>query len=97
MKRIVILDGKTLGDIKLEKLSEIGEVKYYDTTDISEVKDRVRDANIVLTNKVVLNRENLKKSFSIDVNISEIEVEGKKYDSIIPLDLDEEDVNKFKL
>ena len=28
MKRIVILDGKTLGDIKLEKLSEIGEVKY---------------------------------------------------------------------
>ena len=46
MKRIVILDGKTLGDIKLEKLSEIGEVKYYDTTDISEVKDRVRDANI---------------------------------------------------
>nr|WP_245544151.1 ABC transporter ATP-binding protein [Peptoniphilus timonensis] len=41
----------------------------------------------------VLNRENLKKSFSIDVNISEIEVEGKKYDSIIPLDLDERDKN----
>ena len=47
MKKIVILDGKTLGDIRLEKLSEIGEVKYYDTTDISEVKERVREANIV--------------------------------------------------
>ena len=66
MKRIVILDGKTLGDIKLEKLSEIGEVKYYDTTDISEVKDRVRDANIVLTNKVVLNRENLSDANNLE-------------------------------
>ncbi|MDU2489413.1 MAG: D-2-hydroxyacid dehydrogenase [Clostridium celatum] len=66
MKRIVILDGKTLGDIKLEKLSEIGEVKYYDTTDISEVKERVRDANIVLTNKVVLNRENLSEANNLE-------------------------------
>ena len=66
MKRIVILDGKTLGNIKLEKLSEIGEVKYYDTTDISEVKERVREANIVLTNKVVLNRENLSEANNLE-------------------------------
>ncbi|MDU5263263.1 MAG: D-2-hydroxyacid dehydrogenase, partial [Clostridium celatum] len=62
----VILDGKTLGDISLEKLSEIGEVKYYDTTDISEVKERVREANIVLTNKVVLNRENLSEANNLE-------------------------------
>lgn len=66
MKKIVILDGKTLGDIKLEKLSEIGEVKYYDTTDISEVKERVSEANIVLTNKVVLNRENLSDANNLE-------------------------------
>lgn len=66
MKKIVILDGKTLGDIKLDKLSEIGEVKYYDTTDISEVKERVREANIVLTNKVVLNRENLSDANNLE-------------------------------
>ena len=66
MKKIVILDGKTLGDIRLEKLSEIGEVKYYDTTDISEVKERVREANIVLTNKVVLNRENLSEANNLE-------------------------------
>lgn len=66
MKKIVILDGKTLGDIKLEKLSKIGEVKYYDTTDISEVKERVREANIVLTNKVVLNRENLSEANNLE-------------------------------
>ena len=66
MKKIVILDGKTLGDIDLEKLREIGEVKYYDTTDSSEVKDRVREANIVLTNKVVLNRENLSEASNLE-------------------------------
>lgn len=66
MKKIVILDGKTLGDINLEKLKEIGEVKYYDTTDSSEVKGRVREANIVLTNKVVLNRENLSEASNLE-------------------------------
>lgn len=66
MKKIVILDGKALGDISLEKLSEIGEVKYYETTDISEVKDRIREANIVLTNKVVLNRENLSEANNLE-------------------------------
>lgn len=66
MKKIVILDGKTLGDISLEKLSEIGEVRYYDTTDISEVKERVREANIVLTNKVILNRENLSEANNLE-------------------------------
>ncbi|EKY26296.1 D-2-hydroxyacid dehydrogenase [Clostridium celatum] len=59
MKKIVILDGKALGDVELEKLKEIGEVFYYDTTLENEVSDRIKDANIVLTNKVVLNRENL--------------------------------------
>ena len=66
MKKIVILDGKTLGDISLEKLNEFGEVKYYDTTDISEVKERVREANIILTNKVVLNRENLSDANNLE-------------------------------
>lgn len=37
MKKIVILDGKTLGDISIEKLNEIGEVQYYEATDESQV------------------------------------------------------------
>ena len=66
MKKIVILDGKTLGDVSLEKLSEFGEIKYYDTTDISEVKERIREANIILTNKVILNRENLSDANNLE-------------------------------
>lgn len=66
MKKIVILDGKTLGDVNLEGLKEIGEVKYYDTTSTNEVKERVREANIILTNKVVLNRENLSEANNLE-------------------------------
>lgn len=59
MKNIVVLDGKTLGNVNLESLSEFGKVTYYETTKPEEVRDRVKDANIILTNKVVLNESNL--------------------------------------
>ena len=39
MKKIVILDGKTLGNIDLEKLNEIGEVDYYEFTSEDEVSN----------------------------------------------------------
>ena len=57
MKKIVILDGKTLGNIDLEKLNEIGEVDYYEFTSEDEVSNRIKDANIILTNKVILNED----------------------------------------
>ena len=38
----------------------------------------------------VLNGENLKKSFSVEVKIEKISVEGKDYESIIPLGIAEE-------
>lgn len=59
MKKIVILDGKTLGGLEFSKLEEFGTVEYYDTTSPEEVVSRIKDANIILTNKVVLNSENL--------------------------------------
>ena len=59
MKKIVILDGKTLGGLEFSKLEEFGTVEYYETTSPEEVISRIKDANIILTNKVVLNSENL--------------------------------------
>lgn len=66
MKKIVILDGKTLGDISIEKLNEIGEVQYYEATDESQVVERIKDANIILTNKVLLNRNNMKDAKNLE-------------------------------
>jgi glycerate dehydrogenase len=56
--RIVILDKKTLGDdIDLSKFSNFGEVVMYESTTKQETKTRVQDANIVITNKVVIDKE----------------------------------------
>jgi glycerate dehydrogenase len=67
MKKIVVLDGKTLGNVDYIKLNEFGEVIYYDLTLKEEVADRVKDANIVLTNKVLLNEENLRGADSLEL------------------------------
>jgi len=55
MKKIVVLDGRTLGNVDYIKLNEFGQVVYYDLTLKEEVAYRIKDANIILTNKVVLN------------------------------------------
>lgn len=67
MKKIVILDGKTLGELDFTKLREFGELAYYDTTKPEEVVERIKDANIVLTNKVVLNENNLKEAKNLEL------------------------------
>lgn len=67
MKKIVILDGKTLGNVDYIKLNEFGQVIYYDSTLEDEVSERIKDANIILTNKVVLNEENLKYAENVEL------------------------------
>ncbi|AOR23031.1 D-2-hydroxyacid dehydrogenase [Clostridium taeniosporum] len=67
MKEIVVLDGKTLGNIDFSKLNEFGNVTYYDLTSSNEVEDRIKNANIVLTNKVVLNENNLKNAKNLEL------------------------------
>lgn len=56
MKKIVILDAFTVnpGDLSWDGLKRLGEVTAYDRTAKDEVVDRCRDAEIVLTNKVVM-------------------------------------------
>ena len=54
--KIVILDGFTLnpGDLSWQPLHDLGECKIYERTDAQEVLARCRDAQIVFTNKVIL-------------------------------------------
>lgn len=67
MKRIVILDGETLGSVEFSRLEEFGKVEYYETTSKEEVVSRIKDANIILTNKVVLNGENLSQAKKLEL------------------------------
>ena len=67
MKKIVVLDSKTLGNVNFDKLKEFGEVVLYEKTKTEEVEERVRDASIILTNKVVLNKDNLKNAEKLEI------------------------------
>ncbi len=65
--KIVVLDAVTLGsDIDLSVFERFGETLFYDKTVPAQTVERCRDANIVITNKVVIDRramdacENLK-------------------------------------
>ena len=53
--KIVILDALTYGDTSLEGFESLGDVSVYQTTSADETAERVRDAEVIVTNKVVIN------------------------------------------
>lgn len=64
--KIIILDALTLGNgLDLSVLEQFGELSIYQTTTSNEVIERVVDADIVITNKVVLNEKELSKATSL--------------------------------
>ena len=67
MKKIVVLDAITLGNVDFDKLKEFGEVILYDKTKVEDVEERIKDASIILTNKVVLNKDNLKDAEKLEI------------------------------
>lgn len=56
--KIVVLDGYTLnpGDMSWEGLEKLGEVTVYDRTLAADVVTRIGDAPVILTNKVIIDR-----------------------------------------
>ncbi len=61
--KLVFLDAKTLGDdISLDRFKEFGEVEVYPSTTTSQTLQRVKDADIVITNKVVIDRAIMKET-----------------------------------
>lgn len=57
MKNIVVLDGYALnpGDLDWKPLHALGNVTIYDRTRETEVASRAKDADIILTNKAIVN------------------------------------------
>ena len=60
---IVILDGHALnpGDLSYDVFKEFGNVTYYPRTSPDLTFERIKDAEVVLLNKVVLSRELLEQ------------------------------------
>lgn len=62
--KITVTDIETVnrGDLSFDYLESLGEVTYYGVTNEDEAAERVGDSDIVLCNKTLLNRNNLKEA-----------------------------------
>lgn len=60
---IVVLEQKSIGDdIDLSFYKDFGDVTYYDNTLDDQIADRIKDAEVVIVNKGVMNESTLKNA-----------------------------------
>ena len=59
--KIVVLDAATLGDdLDLSPLKLAGELTVHPNTAPAEIAERIAGQDVIVSNKIKLNRENLK-------------------------------------
>lgn len=64
--KIVMLDRNSIGfDVDVSLFAEFGEFAYYDTTDFETAKEYIREADVVIFNKAVMNEEMLKDASNV--------------------------------
>ncbi len=79
--KIAFLDAATMGDVSLEPFERLGEFVRYDSSTPEEAKERVKDIDVLLINKVLVNRElidaapNLKLICIAATGVNNIDVE----------------------
>ncbi len=87
--KIVFLDRKTLGDdINLNQFNNLGEIIAYDITKSNETLNRVKDADIVVTNKVIIDKDimdnsNIKLICVAATGMNNIDLEYAKQKGIV--------------
>ncbi len=61
--KIAVLDTCTItkGDVALDEISALGEVSYYDDIEMSEVSEKIGDADAIICNKAEIGREIMEK------------------------------------
>jgi glycerate dehydrogenase len=83
--KIVFLDTKTVGnDISLNPIKNEGDLEIYEVTSQDEIAERIKDADVAITNKVEINLG--KKELENNINLKLICVAATGYNNI---DLDE--------
>jgi lactate dehydrogenase-like 2-hydroxyacid dehydrogenase len=63
--RVVLLDTLTFGETSLEAFDGLGDVSSYATTTAQEVAQRVTDAEVIVTNKVVISDEVMQAALNL--------------------------------
>ena len=60
--KIVILDAVTFGDTDLSGFDSLGEVVVHQKTSYEELEERIANADVLVTNKVVITAQNMDKA-----------------------------------
>ena len=87
--KIVVLDSDTLGNLDLSPLEKHGEVTIYPYTRYEETIERCKDVDIVLTNKVVFDKEildalpNLKLISILATGMNNVDLEYAKAKGVV--------------
>ncbi|CAA6825636.1 MAG: D-3-phosphoglycerate dehydrogenase (EC [uncultured Sulfurovum sp.] len=87
---IVLLDKKTLGDdLDLSALATLGKLTSYETTTKEETLERIQNAEVIITNKVLISKEimaqasNLKLICIAATGMNNVDLEAAKECSIL--------------
>lgn len=77
--KIVILEANSLGrDIDLTVFGKLGELVIYDQSDAKDTPEKIKDADIVIVNKIPMNEQTLKDA----VNLKMIAITATGYNII---------------
>ncbi len=64
--KIVFMETDTLGvDMDLSRFNELGEVERYSKSEAEENSERIKDADIIIVNKIPMNEETLSKAKNV--------------------------------
>ena len=55
--KIVFLDAATMGSTPLTEIEKLGELTTYESSTAEEARERVKDADVALLNKIIVNKE----------------------------------------
>jgi len=56
---IALLDTLTFGESDLSAFSQLGSVEVYETTSVEQTQERITNATVIVTNKVVITKEHM--------------------------------------
>ena len=66
--KIVVLEADAMGTgVTFDSLKQFGEVIIYGKTQSEEIIERIKDADVIIPNKSILNEENLKEAKNLKI------------------------------
>ena len=55
--KIVFLDAATMGSTPLTEIEKLGELTRYESSTAEEARERVKDADVAILNKIIVNED----------------------------------------